>query len=65
MIAALKRAGKTVVEMKLEDGDHYLTHERRRLAFFKAMDAFLQQYLGLGPVPSSRVAAESGSESGK
>jgi alpha-beta hydrolase superfamily lysophospholipase len=56
MIAALKRAGKQVVEVKLEDGDHYLTHERHRLAFFEAMDKFLQEQLGLGPVPSSQIA---------
>lgn len=56
MIGALKRAGKQVVELELKDGDHYLTHERHRLAFFQAMDSFLQEHLGLGVVPSSAVA---------
>lgn len=59
MIAALKRAGKTVVEVKLEGADHYLTHERHRVAFFQAMDAFLVENLGLGPVPSS-LAVDAG-----
>jgi dipeptidyl aminopeptidase/acylaminoacyl peptidase len=60
MIAALKRAGKDVVEVKLEDGDHRLSLERNRLAFFEAMDGFLQKHLGLGPVPSSAVADNGG-----
>ncbi|MBI1179595.1 MAG: prolyl oligopeptidase family serine peptidase [Alphaproteobacteria bacterium] len=51
MISALKHAGKAVVEVKLKDGDHYLTHESNRIAFFKAMDDFLQEHLGLGQVP--------------
>lgn len=57
MITALKRAGKAVVEVRLEDADHYLTHERHRLAFFKAMDAFLLEHLGPGPVPSSQASS--------
>lgn len=56
MIAALRRAGKGVVEVKLEDADHYLTHERHRIAFFQAMDAFLIENLGLGLVPSPEAA---------
>jgi len=57
MISALKRAGKNVVEVELEGGDHGLTLERHRIAFFRAMDEFLQKHLGLGPVPSSEVAS--------
>ena len=57
MISALKRAGKEVVEVELVDGDHGLTLERHRIAFFQAMDAFLQKHLGLGPVPSSETAS--------
>jgi dipeptidyl aminopeptidase/acylaminoacyl peptidase len=58
MIAALRRAGKPVAAVELEGGDHYLTHERHRVQFFQAMDAFLQEHLGLGPVPSAAVAAD-------
>ncbi|MGE4058915.1 MAG: alpha/beta hydrolase family protein [Sphingomonadales bacterium] len=57
MIAALKRAGKDVVEVELRDGDHGLSLENNRMAFFEAMDAFLQSHLGLGPVPSPEVPA--------
>lgn len=57
MISALKRAGKDVVEVEVEDGDHGLTLERHRIVFFQAMDAFLRKHLGLGPVPSSEVAS--------
>ncbi len=60
MIAALRRAGKAVVEVKLEGGDHYLTHESDRIRFFEAMDKFLQEQLGLGPVPSSQIADKAG-----
>jgi dipeptidyl aminopeptidase/acylaminoacyl peptidase len=57
MIAALKRAGKDVVEVELPDGDHSLSLERNRLTFFVAMDGFLQKHLGLGPIPSPEVAS--------
>lgn len=57
MISALKRAGKNVVEVELEAGDHGLTLERHRIVFFQAMDEFLQKHLGLGPVPSSVAAS--------
>ncbi|MBI1179596.1 MAG: prolyl oligopeptidase family serine peptidase [Alphaproteobacteria bacterium] len=60
MVAALRRAGKEVVEVKLDDGDHYLTLERNRLAFFQAMDKFLVGNLGLGAVPDPAVIAGQG-----
>jgi dipeptidyl aminopeptidase/acylaminoacyl peptidase len=56
MSAALRKAGKPVVAAELEGGDHFLTHERHRIQFFKAMDAFLQEHLGLGPVPDIQSA---------
>ncbi len=57
MISALERAGKEVVEVELPDGDHGLSLERNRIAFFQAMDEFLQKHLGLGPVPSPEIAS--------
>ncbi len=56
MVAALKREGRQPVVVKLEKGDHSLTSASHRLAFFQAMDSFLQEHLGLGAVPSSAVA---------
>ncbi len=57
MISALRRAGKTVVDVKLEGGDHHLTLAANRIEFFEAMDKFLTENLGLGPVPDPTPAA--------
>ena len=38
--------GKEVKYLKLQNGDHYLSIQRNRHAFFTEMDAFLQQHLG-------------------
>ena len=48
MISALERAGKEVVDVRLKDGDHSLTQQDNRIAFFQAMDAFLLTHLGVG-----------------
>jgi dipeptidyl aminopeptidase/acylaminoacyl peptidase len=57
MVAALRRADKPVTALELKKGDHYLSREDNRIAFFEAMDAFLREHLGLGPVPSGQGAS--------
>ena len=42
---ALEDHDKDVTYLEFEDGDHYLSNEEHRLAFFKAMDSFLQTHL--------------------
>lgn len=46
MARALRRDGKSCQYLELEDGDHYLSRQSHRLAFFGAMEAFLLQHLG-------------------
>ena len=42
MAKELEKEGKDVAYLELEDGDHYLSMQENRIAFFRAMDAFLQ-----------------------
>lgn len=51
MAAALKRAGKDHEFLTLKDGDHHLSRGDNRLAFFRALDAFLAKHLGPGAEP--------------
>lgn len=51
MADALKSAGKTHEFLTLKDGDHHLSRGDNRLAFFKALDAFLAKHLGPGAEP--------------
>ena len=51
LISRLKRKKKDYVAVELKDGRHSLNSEVNRLKFFHAMDAFLQEHLGLGQVP--------------
>ena len=46
MARALKRANKPHSYLELENGTHYLTNEENRMAFFYAMDEFLDAHLG-------------------
>lgn len=41
----LEKEGKDVTYLEFEDGDHHLSAQEDRLAFFTAMDAFLQEHL--------------------
>ena len=50
MASKLKSEGKVYEFLKLKDGDHFLSREANRLAFFRALDAFLAKHLG--PAPS-------------
>ncbi|MDJ0813764.1 MAG: S9 family peptidase [Woeseiaceae bacterium] len=45
MAKELEKEGKDVTYLEFEDGDHYLSSQEHRIAFFKAMDAFLQEHL--------------------
>jgi dipeptidyl aminopeptidase/acylaminoacyl peptidase len=45
MSKALERGGKEVTYLEFEEGDHYLSNEKHRLQFFKAMDLFLGAHL--------------------
>lgn len=45
MQKAMLKAGKDVTYMEFEKGDHYLSVGDHRMAFFKAMDAFLAEHL--------------------
>ena len=58
MISALERAGKDVTEVRLKDGDHSLTQQNNRIAFFEAMDDFLMKHLGLGAGALAYTPAE-------
>jgi dipeptidyl aminopeptidase/acylaminoacyl peptidase len=51
LISALKRKKKSHVALELKEGGHSLEKEADRLKFFREMDKFLQQHLGLGPIP--------------
>jgi dipeptidyl aminopeptidase/acylaminoacyl peptidase len=41
----LEDADKDVTYLEFENGDHYLSMQEHRIAFFKAMDAFLTEHL--------------------
>ena len=45
MHRALEKNGKDVTYLEFEDGDHHLSQQEHRIAFFEAMDAFLQSHL--------------------
>ncbi len=45
MYKALKKAGKSVELLTLEDGNHYLSKNEHRVQAFEKMDAFLGRYL--------------------
>ena len=47
MHRALEKADKMTAYVEFKDGDHYLSNEAHRLEFFRAMDAFLGEYLVL------------------
>lgn len=60
MAEALQAAGKPVRLLRLERGDHQLSHLPHRRAFFAALDGFLKQVLGPAETPA-RPAPLSGS----
>ena len=41
----LEKADKDVTYLEFEDGDHYLSAQEHRVAFFEAMDEFLRKHL--------------------
>lgn len=45
MAKELEKEGKDVTYLEFEEGDHFLSSQEHRIAFFKAMDAFLRQHL--------------------
>ncbi len=45
MAKELEKEGKDVTYLEFEDGDHFLSSQDHRIAFFRAMDAFLQEHL--------------------
>lgn len=45
MAEALRKHGKNVTYLELEDGSHHLELQRHRHELFKAMDTFLRQHL--------------------
>lgn len=45
MVEELEDEDKLVEYLELENGDHYLSIQQNRHAFFKAMDVFLQKHL--------------------
>lgn len=45
MAALLKKSGKDVEYIELEQGDHYLSTNQHRLQTFQALDQFLQRHL--------------------
>ncbi len=45
MAKELEKEGKDVTYLEFEDGDHYLSMQEHRVAFFEAMDAFLREHL--------------------
>jgi dienelactone hydrolase len=48
MAQALKQAGKRCDYLELDGGDHHLSRQSHRLAFFGAMEAFLAEHLTAG-----------------
>ena len=53
MVKALRKLGKPVTYLELEDGSHELDLQRHRDTWFKAMDAFLRQHLLTEPAVAS------------
>ena len=45
MHRALEKDDKDVAYLEFEDGDHHLSRQEHRIAFFEAMDEFLQSHL--------------------
>ena len=45
MARSLRRAGKPYRYLALDKGDHFLSRYTHRLAFFKALEAFLDEHL--------------------
>lgn len=45
MHRALSKAQADVTYLEFDEGDHYLSNQDHRIAFFRAMDGFLQQHL--------------------
>jgi len=56
MADALTAAGKPVQLLKLEQGDHSLSHPADRLRYFQALEAFLDRHLAV-PAASASVPA--------
>ena len=56
MAKALRKHGKSVTYLELEDGSHNLDLQRHRDAWFKAMDAFLREHL-LSAAPARETAS--------
>jgi dienelactone hydrolase len=48
MAQALRQAGKRCDYLELDGGDHHLSRQSHRLAFFGAMEAFLAEHLAAG-----------------
>ena len=57
MASKLKSKGKEYEFLTLKDGDHYLSRGDNRLAFFRALDAFLAKHLGPGAEPDQKGEA--------
>ena len=55
MAKALKRANKTYRYIEQEGGDHHLSRYEHRLAFFKAMETFLDEHLRASAAQASAV----------
>lgn len=45
MAKELEKEGKDVTYLEFEDGDHFLSAQQHRIAFFRAMDEFLREHL--------------------
>lgn len=45
MVKELEKAGKEVTYLEFDGGDHYLSRQDHRIAFFRAMDEFLSKHL--------------------
>lgn len=46
MYSALSKEDADVTYLELDDGDHFLSNQDHRIAFFRSMDQFLQKHLG-------------------
>ena len=53
LVAALEKAGKPHHYIEQPYGDHFLSNQEHRIEFFSAMDEFLEQHIGRGPMSSS------------
>jgi len=56
LISKLKRAKREYVALELKDARHSFSQEGDQITFFQEMDKFLQQHLGLGPMPAGEAA---------